>query len=75
MAPRSRGALTQFPRKSRVKCSENGIADRSTDLEKIPLGQLGDVSDIASAVVYLIEDAPYVNGQIIAVDGGRSLNM
>mgnify|MGYP003720686903 CR=1 FL=1 len=28
--------------------------------------------DIAAAVLYLVRDAPYVTGQILAVDGGRS---
>ena len=29
--------------------------------------------DIAAAVLFLVRDAPYVTGQIIAVDGGRSV--
>jgi pteridine reductase len=44
-------------------------------LERTALQRLGDPADIASAVVYLALDAPYVTGQILAVDGGRSLNM
>lgn len=44
-------------------------------LQRTALGRLGDPADIASAVVYLALDAPYVTGQILAVDGGRSLNM
>ena len=44
-------------------------------LERTALGRLGDPADVASAVVYLALDAPYVTGQILAVDGGRSLNM
>ncbi len=35
----------------------------------------GEPQDIASAVAYLGLDAPYVTGQILTVDGGRSLNM
>ena len=31
-------------------------------------------SDIARTVRFLIADAPYITGQIIAVDGGRSVN-
>ena len=34
------------------------------------LGRIGDPGDIASAVAYLALDAPYVTGQILAVDGG-----
>ncbi|HKJ03651.1 MAG TPA: SDR family oxidoreductase [Longimicrobiales bacterium] len=37
-----------------------------------PLGRLGDPSDVVRAVLYLA-DAPYVTGQILAVDGGRLL--
>jgi pteridine reductase len=35
----------------------------------------GEPDDIARAVYYLIAEAPYVTGQIIAVDGGRSINI
>ena len=35
----------------------------------------GEPDDIARAVAFLIQDAPYVTGQIIAVDGGRSVNI
>ncbi len=35
----------------------------------------GEPDDIAKAVVFLIQDAPYITGQIIAVDGGRSINL
>jgi pteridine reductase len=44
-------------------------------LSRIALGRIGHPADIASAVVYLALDAPYVTGQILSVDGGRSLNM
>ncbi len=39
------------------------------------LRRIGEPDDIARAVYYLIAEAPYVTGQIIAVDGGRSVNM
>ena len=39
------------------------------------LKRLGDPEDIARAVCFLAADAPYVTGQIIAVDGGRSINI
>jgi pteridine reductase len=56
---------------------ENGPAedDRQAILGRTALGRLGDPTDIAGAVAYLALDAPYVTGQILAVDGGRSLNI
>jgi pteridine reductase len=39
------------------------------------LKRLGDPEDIARAVYFLAADAPYVTGQVIAVDGGRSINI
>ena len=44
-------------------------------LKKTVMGRAGDPRDIASAVAYLGLDAPYVTGQVLAVDGGRSLNI
>jgi pteridine reductase len=43
--------------------------------KKTVMGRAGTPEDIASAVVYLGLDAPYVTGQVLAVDGGRSLNI
>lgn len=43
-------------------------------LSRTPLGRTGQPTDIASAIVWLACDAPFVTGQIIAVDGGRTLN-
>ncbi|KEF30502.1 FolM Alternative dihydrofolate reductase 1 [Marinobacter nitratireducens] len=44
-------------------------------LAKTPLARTGTPDDIAGAIVFLICDAPFVTGQILSVDGGRSLNM
>ena len=38
------------------------------------LKRQGNPGDIARAVLYLIRDADYVTGQVITVDGGRSIN-
>ena len=48
--------------------------ERERLLAGVALKRRGDPTDIAAAVRYLLE-APYVTGQILAVDGGRSLNM
>ncbi len=47
-------------------------AERARVLARIPLHRTGAPEDIARAVAFLLLDAPYVTGQILAVDGGRS---
>ena len=42
-------------------------------LDRIPLQRTGQPEDIASTVLFLAK-APYITGQIISVDGGRTLN-
>lgn len=42
-------------------------------LQKIALQRTGDSDDIAKAVAFLCNDASYITGQIINVDGGRTL--
>lgn len=37
---------------------------------RIPLGRVGQVSDVVGAILYL-ESAPYVTGEIVHVDGGQ----
>ena len=49
--------------------------DQKAILKKTVMGRAGQPGDIASAVAYLGLDAPYVTGQVLAVDGGRSLNI
>lgn len=45
---------------------------KASIVRQIALKRLGEPSDIASTVLFLAE-APYITGQVIAVDGGRSL--
>ncbi|MDF9393025.1 pteridine reductase [Methylococcus capsulatus] len=42
-------------------------------LRRIPLGRPGTPLDIAKTVAWFLDQAPYVTGQVLAVDGGRSL--
>jgi len=42
-------------------------------LEKIPLQRQGEPSDIAETVLFLAQQAAYITGQVIAVDGGKGL--
>ena len=46
--------------------------ERRRILGTTPLGRVGSPEDIAQAVHFLA-CAPYVTGQILAVDGGRSI--
>jgi len=43
-------------------------------LQRTTLKQLGSAQDICQAALFLITQAPYITGQIINVDGGRTLN-
>ena len=55
---------------------ESGVsdADKQEILSRILLRRPGQASDIANAVAYLVQDANYITGQIIVVDGGRTLH-
>ena len=55
--------------------SETDPVHQQGILKKVVMGRAGRPEDIASAVAYLGLDAPYVTGQVLAVDGGRSLNI
>ncbi|PZP55931.1 MAG: pteridine reductase [Azospira oryzae] len=44
-------------------------------LEQVPLRRQGEPEDIARAVLYLVAHAPYVTGQTLVVDGGRSVSL
>ncbi len=44
-------------------------------VDKIPMQRTGMAEDIANTIVFLATKAPYVTGQIIAVDGGRSVSL
>jgi len=54
---------------------ETGMSEelRRSIIKQTALKRAGDPQDIASAVLFLVRDAPYVTGEIIAVDGGRSV--
>jgi pteridine reductase len=47
--------------------------EKATILERIALQRKGEIVDIAKAVRFLVQDADYITGQIISVDGGRTL--
>lgn len=52
---------------------EQGQDNQDEIIQATALKRTGGPDDIAGAVTWLALDAPFVTGQIIAVDGGRSL--
>jgi pteridine reductase len=50
-------------------------AMRAAIIEHTLLKRVGSPADIAQAVKYLVFDAPYVTGQVINVDGGRTAHL
>jgi pteridine reductase len=54
---------------------EQGLSDdaKREILSRTALERAGTPADIARALLFLVRDADYVTGQILAVDGGRTL--
>src|SRR5579863_9757173 len=54
---------------------EAGMDEQRKDriLEQTPLHRPGSPADIARAVLFFATESPFVTGQILAVDGGRSV--
>lgn len=50
-----------------------GESEKAAIVASTALKRTGDPRDIADAAVFFLADAPYVTGQILAIDGGRSL--
>jgi pteridine reductase len=50
-------------------------AYRQRVINQTLLKRVGEAEDVAKAVKFLIADAPFITGHVLAVDGGRSLNL
>jgi pteridine reductase len=48
-------------------------ADRDKYLQRVPLARAGTPADIAAVVKFLVTEGKYLTGQILRVDGGRSI--
>jgi pteridine reductase len=48
-------------------------AEREKYLKRVPLGRAGSPVDVAETVYFLATTGSYITGQIIRLDGGRSL--
>lgn len=58
--------IVQFP-------DDYDAETRARLIRRVPLGRSGTPEDVAVLVRFLAEEGNYLTGQIIAVDGGRSL--
>jgi len=52
---------------------EDGIDEMNKQrmISRTPLKRIGKPDDIAETVLFLVGDADFITGQVIAVDGGR----
>jgi len=48
-------------------------ADRAAVLARTPLGRTGTAEEVAEAVRWLLDEAGYLTGQTLSLDGGRGL--
>jgi pteridine reductase len=48
-------------------------ADREKYLKRVPLARAGTPQDVADLVHFLCTGGQYITGQIIRLDGGRSI--
>jgi len=55
--------------------SWSDTATREKIIQGTLLKRMGRPEDIADTVQFLVHQAPYITGQIIAVDGGRSIHL
>ena len=53
---------------------EESKKNQKRSISKVPFGRKGEPGNVADVVVFLSTSAEYVTGQIIAVDGGRTLH-
>jgi len=53
--------------------SGKAYTDQAELIARTPLQRAGSPEDVATAVLFLLRDAKFTTGQIINVDGGRSL--
>jgi len=52
---------------------EYGDKEREAIIRATPLRRIGDPSDVANTVLFLLEGSDFITGQVVVVDGGRSV--
>ena len=55
-----------------LPAENEGLESMQTVIERTPLQKLGEPQAIVEAVLFLINDASFITGQVIKVDGGRT---
>ena len=78
LAPRVRvngispGAIL-WPTEIEEEVHDKGQQKKNAILDSIPLTRLGDPQDISNLAYFFAEEGDYITGQVVKVDGGRSL--
>jgi NAD(P)-dependent dehydrogenase (short-subunit alcohol dehydrogenase family) len=52
---------------------EYGDREREAIVRATPLKRIGDPADVANTVLFLLEGSDFITGQVVVVDGGRSI--
>jgi NAD(P)-dependent dehydrogenase (short-subunit alcohol dehydrogenase family) len=52
---------------------EYGEKEREAIVRATPLRRIGDPADVAKTVLFLVEGPDFITGQVVVVDGGRSI--
>jgi len=52
---------------------EYGDKEREVIIRATPLKRIGDPADVANTVLFLLEGSDFITGQVVVVDGGRSI--
>jgi len=56
-----------------LPAEEYGEQELEAIIKRTPLRRIGDPTDIARAVLFLVEGSDFMTGQVVVVDGGRSI--
>jgi NAD(P)-dependent dehydrogenase (short-subunit alcohol dehydrogenase family) len=64
----------QVPDSRDLQEQQNDLALQERFLREVPTTRLGRPSDLAAVVAFLLsDDAEWINGQVLSVDGGATL--